>query len=111
MITLERGIMRWAGLFLLTAMAVVATFLAASSPAWARTFTVDNTDSGVGSLRQAITDANNTPGEDTITFAPGVESTSQTGAIRLRSALPDLSSVRIEGPGAQTLTVRPYYAG
>jgi hypothetical protein len=41
--------------------------------ALAATFTVTNTDdSGAGSLRQAITDANNNPGADTIVFAiPG----------------------------------------
>src|SRR5690349_15065238 len=42
----------------------------------AATFIVSNTnDSGAGSFRQALTDANATPGPDTITFAipgPGV---------------------------------------
>ena len=38
----------------------------------AATFTVTNTNnSGLGSLRQALTDANNNPGADTITFAIG----------------------------------------
>ncbi len=38
----------------------------------AATFTVTNTaNSGAGSLRQALTDANNNPGADTITFAIG----------------------------------------
>src|SRR5262245_12549995 len=60
------------------------------------TFTVQNlNDLGSGSLRQAILDANNTPGADTIKFAPGV-----TGTINLASALPDLSSnIDLEGPG------------
>jgi hypothetical protein len=106
----ERGIItRWASLVLLAAIAVVAAFSATATPAWANTFTVRNTDDqGAGSLRQAITDANNTPGEDTITFAPGVESTSFDGTLGLKSALPQLSSVRIEGPGSHRLTVRPY---
>jgi hypothetical protein len=48
-------------------------FLAATAPLTAATFTVTNTDdSGPGSLRQAIDDANATPGADTIAFAiPG----------------------------------------
>ena len=56
-------------------------------------------DSGPGSLRAAIEQANATP--DTITFAPSV-----TGTITLNSALPDLSNTTdIEGPGATNLTV------
>jgi hypothetical protein len=56
-------------------------------------------DSGAGSLRQAILDANATPGDDTITFAV-------TGTINLASALPDLSSnIDVQGPGARALTV------
>ena len=43
--------------------------LAAAAPLGAATFTVTNTgDSGVGSLRQAILDANASPGADTIAF-------------------------------------------
>jgi hypothetical protein len=57
-------------------------------------------DSGAGSLRQAILDANATPGDDTITFEV-------TGTISLDSALPNLSSnIDIQGPGADLLTVR-----
>src|SRR5262249_46329461 len=57
-------------------------------------------DSGAGSLRQAILDANATPGDDTITFAV-------TGTINLASALPNLSSnIDLQGPGARDLTVR-----
>ena len=66
------------------------------------TFAVTNLLDGVGvvgSLRQAITAANTTPGDDTITF--GV-----TGTINLASALPDLSTnIDIQGPGANLLTV------
>src|SRR4029450_3430467 len=41
----------------------------ASTPLLAATFTVTNTnDTGAGSLRQAIDDANGTPGADTIAF-------------------------------------------
>src|SRR5208283_584475 len=61
------------------------------------TFLVTNTnDSGVGSLRQAILDANANPGADTIDFAGGV-----TGPIALASNLPDISdNLTINGPGA-----------
>jgi fibronectin-binding autotransporter adhesin len=61
-------------------------------------------DSGLGSLRAAITVANDEalhPGADVITFAAGV-----TGTIVLDSALPDLSTkIDIQGPGASVLTV------
>src|SRR5213592_3578329 len=53
------------------------------STATAMTFTVTNTnDSGAGSLRQAITDANNTGGADTIDFnipGPGQKTITVTG--------------------------------
>src|SRR5262245_66523186 len=63
------------------------------------TFTVGNlADSGPGSLRQAILDANALPGDDTINF-------SVTGIIQLAGALPSLSSnIDIQGPGASDLT-------
>src|SRR5690348_17869034 len=50
-------------------MRCLVAFLAAASAAGAATFTVTNTgDSGTGSLRQAILDANANPGLDTIAF-------------------------------------------
>jgi hypothetical protein len=53
-----------------------SALLSVASVSGAATFTVTNTnDSGAGSLRQAIDDANNTPGADTIVFnipGPGV---------------------------------------
>jgi hypothetical protein len=65
------------------------------------TFPVLNlADSGAGSLRQAILDANSTPGDDAITFEV-------TGTINLARALPNLSSnIDIQGPGADALIVR-----
>ena len=68
----------------------------------ANTFTVTNlSDSGAGSLRQAITDANANAGADTITFANGL-----TGTITLTSALPNLTDdVTLSGPGAKLMTV------
>ena len=59
-------------------------------------------DSGGGSLRQAIIEANLRPGDDTIVFQTGL-----TGTIQLNSALPTLSTnIAIVGPGASVLTVR-----
>lgn len=63
----------------------------------AATYTVSNTnDSGAGSLRQAILDANASPGLDTITFAIGASGSQQT--IQPASALPTISGpVIIDG--------------
>ena len=58
-------------------------------------------DSGPGSLRAAITQADADGTQDTIAFAPSVR-----GTITLLSALPDLSGKLIlDGPGARVLTV------
>src|SRR5262249_18160277 len=69
----------------------------------AATFTVTNTnDSGTGSLRQAILDANANPGLDTITFAIG----SGPRTIAPLSPLPTITDrVVIDG------TTQPGYAG
>jgi hypothetical protein len=67
------------------------------------TFTVINlADSGAGSLRDAITQANADPGaqDDTINFAV-------SGTITLNSALPNVTrDLDIIGPGAANLTVQ-----
>jgi len=58
-------------------------------------------DSGAGSLRQALLDANSLAGNHIINFAGGV-----TGTISLATALPSLSAnIDLEGPGANILTV------
>ena len=64
--------------------------------------TVTNTnDSGPGSLRQAILNANANPGLDTIDFAPGL-----SGTIVLTSGeLQITDDVTIDGPGANRLIV------
>ena len=69
------------------------------------TFTVTNVnDAGAGSLREAITTANNTTGADTITFDSGVFNTSQT--IDLNSQLPTITDdLTITGTGAELLTL------
>ena len=62
-------------------------------------------DAGAGSLRQALLDANASPGAETILFEPVFFSTVRT--INLAGALPDLTdSVTINGPGASLLTLR-----
>jgi hypothetical protein len=70
------------------------------------TFVVDRlTDTGAGTgltgdLRYCLTQANASPGDDTITFAV-------TGTINLTGPLPDLNSnIDLEGLGASSLTVR-----
>lgn len=80
--------------------ALAAALLA--SPAGASTFTVTNlSDGGAGSLRQAIDDANNNPGVDTITFSGSV-----TGTIDLVLNLPQITEgVEIDGPGSDVLTI------
>jgi CSLREA domain-containing protein len=67
---------------------------------------VSNTnDTGAGSLRQAIIDANANPDVSDITFDVAVFNTSQT--INLGTALPNITtSLNINGPGANLVTVR-----
>src|SRR5262245_4076480 len=66
------------------------------------TFTVLNLgDSGAGSLRQAILDANALPGADDIAFAPGL-----AGTIALASGQLDITDdLEINGPGVNRLTI------
>jgi hypothetical protein len=69
-------------------------------------FAVSNlNDAGPGSLRQAVLDANATPGADTITFDGTLFATPRT--ISLTSGdLTVTDAVTISGPGAGLLTVR-----
>ena len=69
------------------------------------TVTVMNTDdSGAGSLRAAIEQANVDAAQDTIDFAPSVN-----GTISLSTALPDLSAgMSIVGPGPSALTLKSF---
>lgn len=77
-------------------LAVIILFAGLTS-AEAATFTVTNTDdSGAGSLRQAIEDANNAPTDDEINFDAGVFGSEQT--ITLTS-----SELRIENNGSLTI--------
>jgi predicted outer membrane repeat protein len=82
--------------------AVALGAIAAGSPAEAATFNVTNlNDSGAGSLRQAIEDANGAAGADTILFQAGL-----TGTIVLTTGqLSITDSVDLQGPGAAALAV------
>ncbi|MEP7009422.1 MAG: choice-of-anchor Q domain-containing protein [Acidobacteriota bacterium] len=73
-----------------------------ATPADAATFTVTTlADSGAGSLRQAITDANGAAGADTIDFQAGL-----LGTILLTTGQLEISdSVTIQGPGAASISV------
>ena len=83
-----------------TALVVLA--LSGVAPASAATYTVVNTaDSGSGSLRQAILDANAASGADTIVFGADV-----TGAIWLTSGeLAIADDLTITGPGPLSLAI------
>jgi hypothetical protein len=65
------------------------------------TYTVTNlNDGGVGSLRDAITQANQAPGPATVTFAAGL-----TGTITLSSHIQISGPVTIVGPGADKVMI------
>ena len=75
-------------------------------PSFTVTSTADHNDGACDAadctLREAIIAANMRGGLETIQFAPGV-----TGTIQLGSALPTITtSMNLEGPGANLLTVR-----
>src|SRR4051794_2946374 len=72
------------------------------------TFLVTNLeDSGAGSLRQAIVDANNHSNvADLVTFQPGL-----SGVISLNSSLLINDNLTISGPGAALITLRRAPAG
>jgi hypothetical protein len=75
-----------------------------TAPAHAATWEVANTDdSGAGSLRQAILDANGNGNADTITFAPGL-----SGVIALTSgalSITENQDLTITGPGRDVLAI------
>ena len=67
----------------------------------AESFCVENTnDSGEGSLRQAITDANTSDGPDVVQFANGL-----TGTIRLDGELSITDDVTIDGPNSHRVSI------
>jgi hypothetical protein len=83
------------------AAAVSATALGAGAADAAVFQVTSKADSGPGTLRRAVANANATPAADTITFAPSV-----TGAITLTSGEIGIDKpLDIQGPGAGTLSV------
>jgi hypothetical protein len=96
-----RGHLLRRGAVLAAFMLLVA--LPYASPAWAKTFTVTNlNDSGTGSLRAAINDAEARAGKDEIVFADGL-----SGTITLGPELPtitDRAGLVIDGGGGVTVS-------
>ena len=82
--------------------AVLAVGSITAAAAEAATFIVTNlNDSGTGSLRQAIINANTTSEADSVYFSGGL-----SGTITLASALSDITNpLSIIGPGAGVITV------
>lgn len=82
--------------------AFALTLAVMAGPAMAASFEVSNlADSGPGSLRQAVLDANGSPGADEVTFQAGL-----TGTIVLTSGeIPVTDDLVITGPGAGLLAV------
>jgi parallel beta-helix repeat protein len=74
---------------------------------------VNNNDSGTGSLRQAIANANSTAGADTIVFLPVVAGiiTLTSGQLELKNTSGDpTQTIAIDGPGANLLFISSHYA-
>jgi len=90
----------------------IGATLAGGGIAHADTFTVSNlNDSGPGSLRQAITDANlngNAPTVDDVVFASGLSGTIDVGSTVLGGpyGLYPETPMNIQGPGADKVTLR-----
>jgi RTX calcium-binding nonapeptide repeat (4 copies) len=91
----KRTVLAGTGLSIGAALGMTATAQAAD-------FTVSNlNDSGAGSLRQAILDANATPGADRVLFQSTL-----SGQITLGSTLPGITdATEVLGPGPEKLTV------
>ena len=81
---------------------VLITGLSIGTLSHAADFMVENLDdSGLGSLRQAITESNDSSGANTIAFESGLE-----GTITLASPLPVIvEDLELIGPGADRITV------
>src|SRR5437879_4214560 len=93
------GRAEWSGLM---GLALVAATAMAPIARAAQFIVTTNSDSGPGSLRAAIINANNAAGADTITFAPALNGqtiTLTTGELLVSD------DVTITGPGANQLTV------
>lgn len=90
----------------LSLMLVISSVLFSLSqvfPTQAATFTVTNTNnSGAGSLRQAIIDANSSVGADTIDFDPAVFGTTQTIDLTTGELIVT-SEITFQGPPANVI--------
>jgi hypothetical protein len=85
--------------------ALVLTVAVLSLTSRAATFTVTGIgDTGTGTLRQAITDANNAAGTDTIVFSPNLFGSGQQ-IINISSELQITSDITIDGSNAKSLTI------
>jgi len=72
------------------------------TPVKANSFSVTNTnDTGVGSLRTAVADANANPGSDTIEFSPSLSGTITLAFSQLNIA----DDLTIIGPGSSNLII------
>lgn len=90
-----------------TALMALFTLIVSAITISAATFTVTNAnDSGAGSLRQAVLDANAAAGADTIVFNSSFN-TAQTITLASQITIdsPDNTSLTIAGPGSNLLTV------
>ena len=100
---------RWSALPLVIAAIVAGLVFTVAEPAQAvgTTIVVTSTaDSGAGSLRDAITTAQATSDDDTITFDPSVFTPGSLHTITLASQLPSISKpLTIIGPGQNTLAI------
>ena len=98
-----RNLKAWAALLMAALAASVLMAVVLASPAQAAPFSVTNTaDSGEGSLRQAISDADAGAGEDTINFDPSLSG--QTITLGSQLAVADSAGLIIDG-GSANITV------
>lgn len=96
------GLLGGGSLLAATAGAGLGALLVTAGPAGAATYTVSSLDdNGAGTLRQAIADANASPGADVIDFAPGL-----AGTITLTTGkIVVTDDFTISGPGSAVLAV------
>ena len=98
-----RNLKVWAALLMAALAASVLMAVVLAAPAQAAPFAVtDTADSGAGSLRQAISDANGSVGEDTINFDPSLSG--QTITLGSQLAVADSAGLIIDG-GSANITV------
>ena len=81
---------------------LLVCFIAAGAPVSGATFTVSNTaDSGLGTLRQAVLDANAAASNDSIIFDSGIFNITVASPITIANN----GTLDINGPGANVLTL------